>query len=312
MPLPSGRLPLASLLLVSWLALAAAGAAATGPALVVAEGSVARGPVAALGRDLVVAGEALSDVAVLGGDADVDGRIRGDLILLGGGARLHATARVEGDVFALGGEVTTEPGAWVGGRTASYPTFSSAWLTLLEGPSLGGLASSRLVVGAKLALLAAWLTLCLFLLATSARGVLSTSESVRQEPFRNFLVGLTAILAMVMAGLFFSAFAAVLVGVPMLVLVGIAALLLKLWGMVAVFHALGSWVLGDLRHRRVAPLEAALAGLAVLGVLKLVPWVGVWVWTAATIVGVGAALTTKLGRREPWFEVVSGAPPATA
>ena len=44
-----------------------------------------------------------------------------------------------------------------------------------------------------------------------------------------------------------------------------------------------------------------MVGLVALGLIKLAPWVGTWVWTIATFIGVGAALTTKLGRREPWF-----------
>ncbi len=43
-------------------------------------------------------------------------------------------------------------------------------------------------------------------------------------------------------------------------------------------------------------------GLLVLGGLKLVPWVGTLVWWTATFVGVGVALSTKFGRREPWLE----------
>ena len=49
------------------------------------------------------------------------------------------------------------------------------------------------------------------------------------------------------------------------------------------------------------PLSAATVGLLLLGLVKLVPWFGIWAWTAATFIGVGAALSTKLGRREPWM-----------
>ena len=84
-------------------------------------------------------------------------------------------------------------------------------------------------------------------------------------------------------------------------LVVLVAIFLKLWGMVAVFHAGGSWVLRRFPKRRFLPLNVAVFGLLLLGVLKLMPWVGTWAWTTATFIGVGAALTTKLGRREPWF-----------
>ena len=122
-------------------------------ALILEQGAVARQQLVAVGRDLTLAGEALADVAVISGAAQVSGSIAGDLIVLSGDARLAPTARVDGDVFALGGRVIAEPGARIGGRTASYPTFSAAWLTLLEGPSLGLEASSPLVLGGKLGVL---------------------------------------------------------------------------------------------------------------------------------------------------------------
>ena len=273
------------------------------PALVIEQGSLAREQVVVLGRDLLVDGEARSNVAAVNGNVRIRGRVGGDITVVGGDVLLGSRARVSGDVFVLGGRIEASQGARIEGRSAAYPSVSSAWLTLLEGPSLGLEPWSPVVVGAKLALLAAWLALALVLLATSGRQVLSTSESVAREPFRNFFVGLTAVLAIVLTALFFTSFAAVIVGIPMLVLVVLLALLLKLWGMVAVFHALGSWTGSRVLRHRILPANGTVLGLLLLGGLKLVPWVGTWVWTIATLIAVGASLTTKFGRREPWFEV---------
>jgi hypothetical protein len=283
-------------------------------ALRLERGSVAHDQVVALGRDLRVAGEALADVVAVDGSVAVSGRVEGDVIVLGGDVELAPGAHLGGDVFVLGGEVSTAPGVTVVGRTVAYPSVSRAWLTLLEGPTLGLPASSPLVLGAKLALLCGWLALVLLLFATSGREVLATSESVAGEPIHNFLVGLTAVLALVLTALFLTALAAGLVAVPLLFLVGLVAMLLKLWGMVAVFHALGDWIAPRLRAllpgrrrrhvERLLPLTAATLGLLLLGAVKLLPWVGVWAWTVATFIGVGAALSTKLGRREPWLATV--------
>ena len=90
---------------------------------------------------------------------------------------------------------------------------------------------------------------------------------------------------------------------PLLVLLVLLGMVLKLWGMVAVFYALGDWVSRNLLKRRFRPLNAATVGLLVLGLIKFLPWFGVMAWTAATLIGVGAALSTKFGRREPWFEM---------
>ncbi len=281
------------------------------PALVIAEGSVARRQVVALGRDLVVDGAALTDVAAVDGSVRITGRVEGDVIVLGGDAELAPTAHVVGDVFVLGGTIGTRAGARIDGRAVSHPTFSAAWLTLLEGPALDGSATSAVVLGAKLALLAAWLVVGFVLLAVSGREVRRTSERVRAEPFHAFWVGLTGVLAMFLTALLFSAFAAVVVGLPLLALVVLGALLLKLWGLVAVFHAAGAWI-GMRFGRHWAPVECLLAGLAVLGLVKLVPYVGIWVWTAATLIGVGATLRTKFGRLEPWFQEGGSARPVPA
>lgn len=272
------------------------------PAMRIVAGSVARSDVVALGRNLVVEGEAQRDVAVVSGDAEIDGLVAGSVIVLGGSVRLGATARVTGDVFAVGGQVTTEPGAQIGGRSVAYPSLGAAWLTLLEGPSLGLSAGSPVVLAAKLALLTAWLALALGLLAVSGRSVLATSELVASEPLRSFLTGLTAVISLFVLALGLTAFAPGIAGVPLVLLVVLFAVLLKLWGLVAVFHALGDWLTRTVLKRRVQPVNAATVGLVVLGGLKLVPWLGTVVWWAATLVGVGVALSTKFGRREPWLE----------
>jgi hypothetical protein len=273
------------------------------PALRLEAGSLARHQLVAIGRDLIVAGEALGDVAAVEGSVEISGHVDGDVVVLGGDARLLPSARIGGDVHVLGGSIHSRPGARVQGRMVSYPTASSALVTLIEGPSLGLGFTSPLVMATKLALLAAWAALLLLLFAASGRQVLETADEVRREPFRSFFVGLTGLLALVLTGLFFSAFTGGLVGVPLLVLVVLLALLLKLWGMTAVFYALGEWVARRVFHRRLRPLNAATLGLLVLGVVKFLPWVGVWAWTAASLIGVGASLSSKFGRREPWFEL---------
>lgn len=271
-------------------------------ALRIEEGSVAHQMVA-VGRDVIIEGEALSDVAALDGSVDVSGRVTGDIIVLRGNVRLAPTARVGGDVFVVGGTIRTARGAHVEGRMVSYPNASSAWLTLLEGPSIGLGFASRLVLGAKLALLASWAALLLLFFAASGRQVLETADGVQREPFRSFFVGLTGVACLLLTGIFFSAFARGVIGLPLLVLVVLLGMVLKLWGMVAVFYALGDWVCRNLLKRRFRPLNAATVGLLVMGVAKFLPWFGVMAWTAATLIGVGAALSTKFGRREPWFEM---------
>jgi hypothetical protein len=209
-------------LLVSLLLLASPPAAAGGDgevALRLEKGSLTRNQMVAMGKDVIVAGEALSDVAAMEGSVEVTGRVAGDVVVLGGDARLGPEARVGGDIFVLGGTIQAAPGAHAAGRMVSYPTASSALVTLVEGPSFGLGFTSPLVLGTKLALLAAWAALLLVLFAATGRQLLETADGVRREPFRSFATGLTGVLALVLTAMFFSAFTGGLVGVPLLVLV---------------------------------------------------------------------------------------------
>ncbi len=266
------------------------------------KGSVARHQLVAIGRDLILDGEAQADVAAIEGSVAISGSVQGDVVVLGGDARLAPSARIAGDVFVLGGTITAAPGARIEGRSVSYRNASVAWMTLLEGPTLGLESRSTVVVGAKLALLAAWSALLMLLFAACGRQLISTADEIRGEPFRGFATGLVGVLALVLTALFFSAFAGALIGVPLLVLVVLAALALKLWGMVAVFYALGDFLLTRIFRRRMRPASAATLGLLLLGLVKFIPYLGVWAWTIATLIGVGATLATKFGSREPWFQ----------
>lgn len=284
------------------LALAAAPVAspADSPALVLARGAVARHQIVAVGRDVVVDGEALAGVTALDGTARIAGTVTGDVTVLGGNAELAATAIVRGHVQVLGGRLRAAPGARIEGRTIAYPTFSRAWLTLLEGPSLGLGATSPIVLGAKLGLVAAWLAVTVGLFATSGRSLGAASQEVRSEPLLCFATGLVAVLALFLSLLLLAAALPSAFALPLLALAVLAALAAKLWGTVAVFHAAGRALLGP--RRRLPTLHEACIGLALLAVLKFLPWIGVAIWSAATLVGVGAGLRTRFGHEhEEWL-----------
>ncbi len=68
-----------------------------------------------IGPDQVVEG----DVVAVGGDVTVYGRIEGDVAAMGGDVHLMASADIEGDVVCMGGRLIEEDGAKVGGQRVS-------------------------------------------------------------------------------------------------------------------------------------------------------------------------------------------------
>ena len=98
------------------------------------------------------------------------------------------------------------------------------------------------------------------------------------------------------------------VGIPLLAALAVFAILTKVYGMIAVFHAAGTLIAGARSRDRLVKrkwlrgdLAMVVIGVLILGAIRLIPVVGTIVWGLASIFGVGTALATKFGRREPWF-----------
>ncbi len=272
------------------------------PAVEVEPGAVAGDQVMAVGRNLEVRGEVRSDAVVLNGDALVDGAVEGDVIVLGGDVVLGDGARVRGDVFVLGGQVAAAAGARVEGRTVAWPRAPSSLLVLAEGPVVERPAPFGAAAALQLALLFAWLLVTLALLPGFETALVTTAANVVERPFRSFFVGLVAALAVAILFAVLIATAPMLVGAPLLAVCGAAIVACKIWGTVAVFLAVGLRLLPERLGLKGRPLAAALAGLAALGVVRMLPWVGGWTWAIVTCVGIGGAVASGMGRRDPWFD----------
>lgn len=250
-----------------------------------ADGTAAR-ELVAVGRDLVIHGTVLGNAAVLQGNALVSGSVRGDLVVLEGDALLHGDARIGGDLVVLGGELEAADTSRVEGRILVYPTASRALLALAEVPSLGGRA---VLLSARLGLLLAWWLAGTLLMAVFARSLVRTGAVAGARPLSSFVVGLSLLCAAALGLILLAGVAPALVSLPLLVLVVLAAFTFKVWGTVALIAAFGAW-LGGRFARRLDPLGRYLLGLAVLGGVKLLPWVGAVAWSAVTLVGIGATL----------------------
>ena len=193
-----GALLLLALPLLRALAAAArsAGASDTAgarpPGLRLEAGSVARQQIVAVGRDVVVDGEALRR---RDGARTARSTVTGTRARRRDGARRRADpgfdrASSRATCWSWAAASWPRGGSRLSGRAVAYPTVSRAWLTLLEGPSLGlrrdvaararrQARTGRRLAGAHPAALR---------LRRAAAG--RTSEEVQHEPLRCFAAGL--------------------------------------------------------------------------------------------------------------------------
>ena len=286
------RLPvLATPLLALLLAAAPAGAAESrgdaGEPIVVVNGDVAveRGEIVegvfVIDGDVRIAGRVDGDVAVVAGDVLLAGRVDGNLVTISGRARLLPTASVGGDL-TYGDE---RP------RIAAAATVSGAvqeenWDDSLDFLPFVGALVFWLAVTVSAAVLG------ILLLLIAPRAADAVFARARERLGRAIAIGL-AIFVVLPLGAFLAA--VTLVGLPLAL-----AIVLALLPLAAIAYVTAAWALG---RTLVKPprgrILAFLAGLAILRVAALVPILGLLVWLAAVIAGLGLLGIAIAAAREP-------------
>jgi hypothetical protein len=229
-----------------------------------------------------------------GGALTVASVIDGDLLVIGGSVTFVGGGRVRGNLIHAGAKLKGVDGR-VGGRV--YP------LASLEGAA-GAVTKSVIIAS----LLLVWLIAAVVVTLMSGREIRASSVELRTSSLHCFVLGLVALTSFVLTAIAFSYLVPFVVGIPLLAALAVFGILTKVYGMIAIFHAVGTLVAGSRNRSQLAnrkwlrgDLAMVVIGVLLLGAIRMIPVVGTILWSLASIFGVGVALATKFGRREPWF-----------
>ena len=245
-------------------------------------------------QDGAVDAPVAGSVQVYGGSVEVREVISGDLLVLGGAVVISGRGRVNGNLIHAASTVRGAENR-VGGRV--YP------LASLEGAA-ASLTKNAIVAS----LLLVWLLAAVVVTLMSGKEIRLSSIEVRGSALHCFVLGLVALTSFVLTAIAFSYLVPYVIGIPLLAALAVFAILTKVYGMIAMFHAVGTLVAGSRSRDQLArrkwfrgDLAMVVVGVLILGAIRLIPVVGTIVWGLASVFGVGVALATKFGRREPWF-----------
>lgn len=246
------------------------------------------------GRDTTITEPVSGDLQVYRGTVTVANRVAGDLLVVGGSVSFTGAGRVDGNLIYAASQVSGAEGR-VGGQL--HPLLS------LEGAA-ASMANNAIVAS----LLVVWLLAAIAVALMGGREVRLSSIEVRTSALHCFVLGLVALTSFVLTAIAFSYLVPFVVGIPLLAALTVFGILTKVYGMIVVFHAIGTIVAGARSRQQLASrrwlrgdLAMVIVGLLILGAVRLVPVVGTIVWGLASVFGVGVALATRFGRREPWF-----------
>jgi len=279
------------LLLVFLLAASATASAQRAPDVPAAE--IRAGDLVVLGREAVVDGVLRGTLVAVGGTVRLSGRVEKDVVALGGDVVLGEGAEVVGDLLAVGGTVSLPAGARkVGGRVLTVGELEAAFASELQTSPLASRPASGLLLAFRLVLLLLWLGAGLLLLRFLPRPVSDAATIVPGRLATVAAIGAAAVLAGLLASAFLLLVLPATAGLLAAVLLVAALAVAKVFGLAVVFVAVGRRLARG--ARRGTPFfgdPAALAlGLALLGLVSLVPVAGPLVWAIASLLGIGAAL----------------------
>jgi hypothetical protein len=239
-------------------------------------------------------------VAVLS-DVAIDARVSGDVIVWGGSVSFGPSGLVEGNLSVFGGGVTAPPGAPLPVRgTVSTPgALLRLYLDEMHRAPWEEGSQPLLLRGLRLIALSVWLVLSLALLFFFASPISRAASSAAGDWPRTLLAGALGVLTLLLAAGAVLALLPAPLSLPIAIVCGALAVAAKIFGMAALFLLLGQKIL-----RSVAPAArpvALAAGLALLGAVSLLPFVGPVVWSAASVAAVGIAFLSRFGA--PRFRV---------
>jgi hypothetical protein len=179
----------------------------------------------------------------------------------------------------------------------------------IKGPLTVADAAAMLQNTAVIAsLLAVWMLAAVALTLLSGREIRYSSTEMRSSALHCFALGLVAVTSFALTAIVFSYLIPYHIGVPLLFALGVFAILTKIYGTIAVFHLVGTLVAGSRTREQLArrqwlrgDLAMVVVGVVILGAIRLIPIIGPIIWALASVFGIGTALATRFGRREPWF-----------
>lgn len=263
-----------------------------------------------IGGAVLVEGFVRQSVIALGGSIVISGRVGEDVVGIGSNITLTSTAHVSGDVVALGGSLDRQPGALISGDTVFFKTSEFSERLLKDGWLKGALSLSMFpfLLVLKLMSFFLWLVATLAGAALFPRQIVFAADQVRKSFWPVFAIGLAAIIVFAALVVFSALLSILLIGIPILLALIGAGLIIKIFGRIVLFYFLGESFFKAVGAGRIPVALAALVGLVFVTLGGLIPLAGSLFTFVLSVIGWGVVLRTKFGTTENWFQRKSAAP----
>lgn len=283
------------------------------------EDAEVNGSVAIFGGNISLAEDAHinGDIALFGSNLTIEGKVDGDIVVFGGQVTLASDAEVDGSIATFGGQVSQEPGAEISGAVThnEQPAFdppNPPDVPEIPGiPNIPGVPDvpttpnievnanplANLIWGVVQAFIIAGIAmlLALFLQPQLER----TGDFITRQPITAGAFGLLAFVVIPMAAVIMTL---TLILIPVAAIVVLIAALAWLFGIIALGQEVGARFAKAINQTWAPVLSTGFGTLFLMLIVNLMNLVPCFGWIPSLLVmltGVGAALVTWFGTRNP-------------
>jgi len=273
----------------------------------IAQTTVREKSIVRVGADIVVEADEIikGDVVAIGGSVRVAGIVSGDVTAIGGDVFLESTAQIDGEVVAVGGTVRRAPGAIVEGSVTEvggrlFRRWSRFFPFVGEG-MVGTLFGLTLIM--KILTASGMIIISLIVVALWPQQVDVVGGMILKDWVKT---GVTGLITVIGAPVVLVLVALTIVGIPLALAIGFFLMVAGCMGFAAV-----SFLIGE-RMLKSTMVIVTLLGAVVLSLVRFVPFLGITLFSIASLFGLGSVLVTKFGTNRPWFRRAPTSPESPA
>ncbi len=243
-------------------------------------------------------GMTLNDLVAIRGNVNVKGNVNGDVVAVLGDVHLFPTAKVGGNVAAIGGRIIKDRGAVIAGRTNMIALVSKEGNMTKEAGEMDNLVGSYLwmcfsgILFFKVIITIGFIGLAMLTIAFFTARVGNISSCVERNWLNALLWGILGLILILPVALLL---AITLIGIPLIFIEMLLISIAMTLGYIAVAQLIGKKVTKALKKPNQPMLIEAIWGIFILFLIDIIPIVGPIVKMLVLTIGFGAAITTKLG-----------------
>lgn len=255
------------------------------------------------GSNVVVEGRVKESVVVFGGTITISGEVGEAVVGIGSTVTLKPTAVIRGDVVSLGGLLQKDPGCLITGDTVYFKASEIGSRLFKQGVFKGIFAFPLfpLLLIIKLIGIFLWFIAALVVAALFPKQIVRAAAAVRSSFWPVFGTGILAVVVFTGLAIFSALLVFILIGIPLVIALFWAGLIIKVFGRVVMFYVLGESLLRAFGARNVRAVGASLMGLLIVSFVGFIPFIGFLFTLVLGALGWGVAIRTKFGTTDNWL-----------